>query len=59
MSKKELQPDEEGKLEVIIDTRYFVGRKTTDVWLEMDGGGKFIVILVRITAESVKSDPKQ
>jgi hypothetical protein len=58
MSKLELQPGEEGKLEISIDTQNFVGRKTTRVFLILQYGGKRTETFVRVTAESISdSEP--
>jgi hypothetical protein len=54
LTKEALEPGDEGKLNVTIDARCFVGRKTTLVWLNMEYGGKMAEMLVRISAESVK-----
>jgi hypothetical protein len=54
MSKLELQPGEEGKLEISIDTRYFVGRKTTRVFLILQHGDKRTETYFSVTAESIK-----
>lgn len=58
MSKLELQPSEEGKLEISIDTRYFVGRKTSRVFLILQHGDKRTETFFSVTAESIKdSEP--
>ena len=38
MIKRVLQPKEEGKLEVSVDARRFVGRKTMGIWLTTEHG---------------------
>jgi hypothetical protein len=54
MSKPELQPKEVGKLEVSVDTRYFVGRKTTRVYIVIQRGDKTSESIFELTAESIK-----
>ncbi len=54
MSKLELQPNEEGKLEISVNTRYFVGRKSTALWLEMQSGDKTMETFIQVTAESIE-----
>jgi Protein of unknown function (DUF1573) len=55
MSKDELQPGEEGKLEISIDTRNFVGRKTTRVYVVLQHGDKRTETFFQVAAESIKN----
>lgn len=54
MSREQVQPGEVLKIEIKVDARFFVGRKSTQVWLEIEQGERSIVMLMQITAESVK-----
>jgi hypothetical protein len=54
MSKQELKPSEQGDLKITIDTRFFLGRKTTKVWLTMRSGEKTMETFVQVTAESIR-----
>jgi len=40
-----LQPNEEGKVEILLDTRRFVGPKTKALWLETDNGKRSVTVL--------------
>jgi len=46
-----LQPNEEGKIEILFDTRRFRGRKTQSLWLQT-ANGKTTVTVFYITADS-------
>jgi hypothetical protein len=46
-----LQPYEEGELEIAVDTRRFVGRKTFSTYLQTDNG-KLMETILNITVDA-------
>lgn len=56
VSKRVLQPKEEGKVEVTVNTRRFVGSKTIGMLLTVEQGGNTETLKFLITANSVKGD---
>jgi hypothetical protein len=51
-TKMEIQPGEEWKLEVSVDTRRFRGPRTQSVWLVTDNGQKMVTTVFHITADA-------
>jgi hypothetical protein len=51
-----IQPNEEGKVEIVLDTRLFRGRKRSTLYLQMDNG-KTTEARFTVTADS-QDDPQ-
>ena len=56
VSKRVIQPKEEGKVEITVDSRRFVGSRTIGMLLEVEQGEKIETLRFLITANSVKGD---